>query len=97
MPLGGLPSIGRQTAGPWASGQKALAQPMQVPSAPQGTLPVWQLGPIQPATLYQQAMQPPRRSTGRGLLARPPSDRAAPASESNYPDRGRQQTWGWGL
>ena len=37
-PSGGLPGIGRQTAGPWASGQKAPALPMQVPSAPQGML-----------------------------------------------------------
>ena len=42
-------------------------------------------------------MQPPRRSTGRGLLARPTSDGAAPAADSTYPDRGRQQTRGRGL
>ena len=40
MPSGGLPSIGRQTVGPWASGQKAPAPPMQMPSAPQGMLPL---------------------------------------------------------
>ena len=33
-PSGGLPSIGRQTAGPWALGQKAPTPPMQVPSTP---------------------------------------------------------------
>ena len=42
-------------------------------------------------------MQPPRRSTGRGLLARPTSDGADPAADPTYPDRGRQQTRGWGL
>ena len=94
--LGGLPGIGRQTVGPQASGQRALAPPMQVPSAPQGMLPVRQPRPLachtlpagsaaaeparyssravgaaieQPATLYQQAVQPPRRPAGRGLLA----------------------------
>ena len=57
-PLEGPPSIGRQTVGPWALGQKALAPPMQVPSAPQGMLPVHQLRLHQPATPYQQAAQP---------------------------------------
>ena len=33
------------------------------------------------ATLYQQAVQPPRRPIGRGLLAQPTSDRAAPAAD----------------
>ena len=56
-PSGGSPSIGRQTVGPWASGQRAPAPPMQAPSAPQGTLPVCQLRLHQPATPYQQAVQ----------------------------------------
>ena len=124
-PSEGLPSIGDQTASPWASGQKAPALPMQAPSAPQGMLPVHQPGPSQPATPsqqaaqpqsqpvaphkqpvqpssqpatpYQQAMQLPRRSTGKGLLARPTSDGATPAADPTYLDRGRQQTRGWGL
>ena len=120
-------------------GQKAPALPMQVPSAPQGMLPVRQLRPnqlatpyqqaaqpqnqpatpyqqavqpqsqpatpceqavqpsSQPATPYQQAVQLPRRSTGRGLLARPTSDRAAPAPDQTIPDRGRQQARGRGI
>ena len=112
-PSGGLSSIGRETVGPWALGQKAPALPKQAPSAPQGMLPVHQPGPpqpatpsqqaaqpvqpsTQPATPYQQAVQPPRRSTGRGLLAQPTSDGAAPAADSTYPDRGRQQMRGRG-
>ena len=55
---GGPPGIERQTAGPWALGQKAPALPMQAPSDPQGTLPVHQPRPHQPATPYQQAAQP---------------------------------------
>ena len=50
----------------------------------------------QPATPYQQAVQPPRKLTGRGLLARPPSDRATPAQDQTIPDRERQQARGWG-
>ena len=47
VPSGGLPGIGRQTAGPqapgpWAPGPRAPAPPMQVPSAPQGMLPIHQ-------------------------------------------------------
>ena len=49
------------------------------------------------ATPYEQAVQPPRRSTGRGLLARPTSDGPAPPTDSIYLDRGRQQTRGQGL
>ena len=124
MPSGGPPGIRGQTVGPRALGQKAPALPMQVPSAPQGMLPVHQLRlhqpatpyqqavqlqsqsaapyeqavqPLsQPATPYQQAVQPPMRLAGRGLLARPPSDRAAPAPDQTIPDCGRQQGRGWG-
>ena len=52
------PSIGDQTVSPWASGQKALALPVQTPSAPQGMLLVHQPGPSQPAIPSQQAAQP---------------------------------------
>ena len=108
VPSGGLPGIGRQTVGPqasgqWAPGQQAPALPMQVPSAPQGMLPVHQprphqpatpyqqavQPPSQPATPYQQAVQPPRRPAGRGLAAQPPSDRAALAAGQTIPDHGR--------
>ena len=116
MPSGGLPGIGRQTVGPWASGQWASGQqapalPMQVPSAPQGTLPVHQPRPRQPATPYQQVVQPlsqpampyqqavqlPRRPVGRGLTAQPPSDRATPAASQTIPDCGRPQATGQGM
>ena len=124
-PSGGPPGIRGQSVGPWALGQKAPAPPMQVSSTPQGTLPVHQLRPHQPATCYQQAVQPqsqptapykqmvqpssqsatpyqqavqpPRRLAGRGLLARPPSDRAAPAPNQTIPNCRRQQARGWGI
>ena len=101
-PSGGLPGIRRQTVGPrasgqWALGQRALALPMQAPSALQGTLPVHQPMPHQPATPYQQAVQPPRRPVGRGLTAQPPSDRATPAASQTIPDRGRPQVRGRGV
>ena len=111
MSSGGPPSIGRQTVGPQALGQKALALPMQAPSAPQGMLQVHQLRPHQPATPYQQAVQLQsqpatpyqqavklaRRPAGRRLLAQPTSDGAAPAAYRTIPNRGRQQARGWGI
>ena len=42
-------------------------------------------------------MQPPKRLAGRGLLARPPSDRAAPAPNQTISDHRRQQTRGQGI
>ena len=51
----------------------------------------------QPTTPYEQAVQPPRRPAGRGLLARPPSDRATPAANQTISDRRRQQTRGRGI
>ena len=84
---------------------------MQAPSTPQEMLPVCQLRPnqpatlyqqavqlpSQPATLYQQAVQPPKRPAGRGLTAQPPSDRATPAAGQTIPDHGRLQSRGWGV
>ena len=124
-PSGGPPGIESQTVGPRASGQRTPAPPMQALSTPPEMLPVRQLrrhqpatpyqqavqpqsqpaSPYeqavqpssQPATLYQQAVQPPRRLTGRRLLARPPSDRAAPAPNQTIPDHGRQQARGWAI
>ena len=96
-PSGGPPGIRRQAVGPRTLGQWAPALPMQVPSTPQGTLPVCQPGPCQPATPYQQVVQPPRRPAGRGLTAQPPSDRAAPAAGQSIPNCGRPQARGRGI
>ena len=53
--------------------------------------------PSQPATPYQQAVQPPRRPAGRGLLAQPTSDGAAPAADHTIPDHRKQQARGRGI
>ena len=97
MHSGGPPGIERQTVGPWASGQWAPALPMQALSAPQGVLQVHQPRSSQPVTPYQQAVQPPRKLAGRGLLAQPPSDRVTPAPNQTIPDCGRQPARGWGI
>ena len=81
----------------WAHQPRPSQQAAQLQSQP--TAPHEQ--PVQPssqpATPYEQAVQLPRRSTGRGLLARPTSDGPAPPADSIYLDCGRQQTRGRGL
>ena len=92
-PQGMLPVCQPGPSQPATPSQQA-AQLQSQPTAPHERL----VQPLsQPATPYQQAVQLPRRSTGRGLLAQPTSDEAAPAADSTYPDRGRQQARGQGL
>ena len=87
-PPGGLLGIGRQTAGPWALGQRALAPPMQVPSALQGTLPIHQPSPNQPATPYQQAVQPQSQlTTPYEQAVQPSSQPATPYEQAVQPPR----------
>ena len=83
---GGPPGIGRQTAGPQASGQRVPALPMQAPSTPQGTLPVHQPRPHQPATPYQQAVQPPNQpATPYQQAVQPQSQPTAPYEQPMQP------------
>ena len=84
-----LPGVGRSTnlrgtvkriAGVPHPGR--LAQQMPVPPTtmlctPQ-MVPVQQLHPAGPATSYQQAVQPPKRPTGRGVIADTPADKTTP-------------------
>ena len=87
-PSGGLPGIKRQTVGPWAPGQWAPALPMQVPSTPQGMLPVHQLRPRHPATPYQQAMQPlSQPATPYQQAMQPPSQPATLYQQAVQPPR----------
>ena len=107
----GLPGIGRSNMirgaverharvqwalGPWAPAQGAQALPMLTPCAPQVALPLCQPPPSWAATPYQQAVQPPGKSTGRGVTFNTPSDKAAPAGGQTTKDRRRQKTRGWG-
>ena len=107
----GLPGIGRSdmiwnavgrharvqlVVGLWAPGQWALALPMSVPSAPQVAPPLHQPHLSKAATLYQQAVQPLGKSTGRVVTVESPSDRAAPVAGQTTQDHRRQQTRGRG-
>ena len=87
-PSGGLPDIRRQTVGPWALGQRAPALPMQAPSAPQGMLPVCQPRLHQPATPYQQAVQPQSQpTTPYEQAVQPSSQPATPYQQAVQPPR----------
>ena len=63
-------------------------------SAPQVAPPLHQPQLSQAATPYQEAVQPPGKSTGRGVTVDSPSDRAAPMARQTTQDHGRQQTRG---
>ena len=80
---------------------RGLAQPVQTqpPLAlrtPQMVPPLHQPPPGQPATLYQQVVQLPSKSTGRGVTFDPSADRTASTGSLSSQDRGRPTTRGWG-
>ena len=86
----------QMVVGPRAPDQHALVPPMLMPGAPQVALLLHQPRPSQAAIPYQQAVQPPGKSTGRGVTVDSPSDRATPTDGQTTQDRGRQQSRGWG-
>ena len=82
--------------GPRGLVQPTQTQPMSVPRTPQMALSLHQPPPRQPATLYQQAVQLPGKSTGRGVTSDPSVDKTAPAGGPSSQDHGRPTTRGWG-
>ena len=81
---------------PGGLAQWAQTQPMSAPSMPQMALPLCQPLPGQPAMLYQQAVQLPKKSTGRGVASDPSTDKTAPMGGASPQDCGRPTTRGWG-
>ena len=82
--------------GPRDLAQWAQTQPTSVLCTPQMALPLHQPPPGWPATPYQQAVQLPGKSTGRGVTSDPSVDKTAPASGPSSQDCGRPITRGWG-
>ena len=76
--------------------QQAQTQPMSVPCMPQMVPPLHQPLPGQPAMSYQQAVQPPKKSTRRGVASDASTDKAAPAGGTSSQDRRRPTTREWG-
>ena len=86
----------QRVPGPWPPAQGAQVPPMSALHAPQVALPLHQPPPSWAATPYQQVVQPPGKSTGRGVTFNSPSDKAAPTGRQTTEDRGRQKTRGRG-
>ena len=80
---------------PGCLAQWAQTQPMSVPHMPQTVLPLCQPLPGWPAMLYQQVVQPPKKSTGRGVASNPSTDKTTPTGGTSSQDRGRPTTRGW--
>ena len=81
---------------PGGLAQWAQTPPTSAPHAPQMALPLCQPLPGWPAVPYQQAVQLPKKSTGRGVASDPSADKTAPAGGASSQDRGRPTTRGWG-
>ena len=76
--------------------QWAETQPTSVPCMPQMVLPLHQPLPGQPAMPYQQAVQPPKKSTGRGVTSDPSADKTIPVGSTSSQNRRRPTTRGQG-
>ena len=83
----------------WAQVQQAqmlrpLAPCAPAPQAPQMAPPMHQPLPCWPATLYQQAVQPPSKSTRLGVTFNSSTDKPAPTGGQDAEGCGRQSTQG---
>ena len=102
-----LPGVGRGTglqgtvkriAGaprPGRLAQRMPASPTTTQCASQMAPPVQQPRPERPTTPYQQAVQLPKRPTGRGVVADTPADKTTPMGGTTQ-DRGRPTARGRG-
>ena len=80
---------------PQAPMPSALKSQAPLPQAPQMAPPLCQPLPSsgsQPATTYQQAVQPPVKPKGRGVTFDTPADKVAAVGSQDADSRGRQKT-----
>ena len=63
---------------PGGLAQWAQTQPTSAPRIPQTVPPLCQPLPGQPAIPYQPVVQPPKKSTGRGVASDPSRDKTTP-------------------
>ena len=80
--------------GPSGLAQQAQTQPTLVPSTPQMAPPLCQPLPGWLAMPYQQAVQPPRKPTERGVTSNPSTDKTTPAGSPSSQDCRRPTTRG---
>ena len=81
---------------PGGLAQWAQTQSTSTPHTPQMAPPVRQPLPGWLAMPYQQAVQPPKKSTGRGVASDHSADKTTPGGSASSQDRGRPTTRGWG-
>ena len=81
---------------PGGLAQRAPTLPMLAPHALRTALPLCQPLPGRPATSYQQAVQLPKKSTGRGVASDPSADKTTPTGGTSSQDCGRPTTRGRG-
>ena len=81
---------------PGSLAQRAQTQPTSMLHASQMVPPLHQPLPGWPAMPYQQAVQLPKKSTGRGVASDPLEDKPAPVGGTSSQDHGRPTTRGWG-
>ena len=81
---------------PGGLAQQAQTQPMSAPRVPQMAPPLCQPLPGWPAMPYQQAVQLPKKSTGRGVASDPSADKTNPTGGTSSQDLGRPTTRGQG-
>ena len=81
---------------PGGLAQRTPTPPTLALCMPQTVPPLCQPPPGQLATPYQQAVQPPKKPTGRGVAADAPTDKTAPVGGASPQDRGRSNTKGRG-
>ena len=81
---------------PGGLAQRTPAPAMSAPCMPQTVPPLHQLPPGRPSVPYQQAVQPPKKPTGRGVTADSPTDKTAPMGGTCAQDCGRSSTRGRG-
>ena len=81
---------------PGGLAQRTLTPPMSAPCMPQMVPPLCQPPPGQPATPYQQAVQPPKKPVGRGVTSNTPTDKTTPVGGASSQDHGRSNMRGQG-
>ena len=81
---------------PGSLAQQTQTQPTSASCTSQMVPPLYQPLPGQPAMLYQQAVQPPKKSTRRGVASDTSMDKTTPAGGASSQDHGRPTTRGRG-
>ena len=84
----------QQAQAPWTLAQQVQMPQALVPHTPQVAPPLCQPLPSQPATLYQQVVQPPNKSTRVGVTFNSSTNKAAPTGGQGTEGHGRQSTRG---